>query len=272
MTAVGAPAAAARVDAPRVELLGGTVRAFPLETLTARGAELVAAGERRRVLNHNLHSLWFLHHDPAVRALYARTDDVHIDGMPVVWAGRLLGHSLAREHRITYVDWLPVLAAEAARRGWRLFFVGGAPGVGERAAAVLRERHPGLALTVHHGFFDASPRSADSVRVLEAMEAADPHVVLVGMGVPRQEQWMLAHLDRIPGSVLLNCGAAMDYVAGVIPTPPRWAGGLGLEWLFRLAAEPRRLWRRYLVEPWFLARLLLRERRTFARSVRDDAA
>jgi N-acetylglucosaminyldiphosphoundecaprenol N-acetyl-beta-D-mannosaminyltransferase len=73
------------------------------------------------------------------------------------------------------------------------------------------------------------------------------------MGMPRQEHWIVDHLDKLSVNVILNGGAALDYFAGVIPTPPRWAGRLGLEWLFRLMAEPRRLWFRYLVEPWFIA-------------------
>jgi N-acetylglucosaminyldiphosphoundecaprenol N-acetyl-beta-D-mannosaminyltransferase len=101
-----------------------------------------------------------------------------------------------------------------------------------------------------HGYFDANPESQENERVLNAIEAYKPHILMVGMGMPRQEYWIQQNLKRLCANVILPAGAAIDYVAGAVPTPPRWAGRLGLEWAFRLTAEPQRLWRRYLVEPW----------------------
>jgi N-acetylglucosaminyldiphosphoundecaprenol N-acetyl-beta-D-mannosaminyltransferase len=106
-----------------------------------------------------------------------------------------------------------------------------------------------------HGYFD--PGGEENERVLRAIEAFAPDVLLVGMGMPRQEHWIMDNLDRLGSTVLLPCGASIDYVAGEIPTPPRWAGRWGLEWLYRLLAEPGRLWKRYLIEPWFLGYLLV---------------
>ena len=80
---------------------------------------------------------------------------------------------------------------------------------------------------------------------------------MVGMSMPRQERWVLDNFERLNTNAILTAGATLDYAAGAVPTPPRWAGKLGLEWLFRLVAEPKRLWRRYLVEPWFLFFLLV---------------
>jgi N-acetylglucosaminyldiphosphoundecaprenol N-acetyl-beta-D-mannosaminyltransferase len=95
--------------------------------------------------------------------------------------------------------------------------------------------------------------------VLELIRQHNPDVLIVGMGMPRQERWLLANHDKLAAPVLLTSGAAIDYVAGEIPTPPRWLGPLGLEWLYRLASEPRRLWRRYLLEPWFAVALFVRD-------------
>ncbi|RUT04502.1 hypothetical protein DSM107010_57820 [Chroococcidiopsis cubana SAG 39.79] len=82
---------------------------------------------------------------------------------------------------------------------------------------------------------------------------------MLGIGMPRQEHWILDNLDRLSANAILTAGAAMDYVAGAVPTPPRWAGQFGLEWLFRLLAEPQRLWRRYSIEPWLILRLFATE-------------
>jgi N-acetylglucosaminyldiphosphoundecaprenol N-acetyl-beta-D-mannosaminyltransferase len=95
--------------------------------------------------------------------------------------------------------------------------------------------------------------------VLAAIRSFRPHILMVGMGMPRQEHWILDNLDEIEVRVILTAGACMDYVAGAVPTPPRWMGRWGLEWLFRLGSDPTRLWRRYLIEPWFVFRLFIRD-------------
>ncbi len=220
----------------------------------------MAGGGRIVIGHHNLHSLYLLHHEVVMAEFDRRADCLFCDGMGLLLLARWLGHPLARRQRVTYADWIEPLAAEATRRGWRLFHVGGRPGVGERAAAILADRHPGLIIGSVPGYFDAAPGSPANAAVLEAIRAAAPHLLLVGMGMPRQERWVLENLDSIAASVILTSGACMDYVAGAAPTPPRWAGRVGLEWLFRLAAEPRRLGRRYLIEPWWLLRLAWRER------------
>ncbi len=116
-----------------------------------------------------------------------------------------------------------------------------------------------MQIATAHGYFDVRSDSQENRAVLEMINAYQPHVLMMGMGMPRQEHWVLDNLEHISANAILTAGAAIDYVAGAVPTPPRWAGRLGLEWLFRLLAEPKRLWRRYLVEPWFILRLFLTE-------------
>lgn len=161
-----------------------------------------------------------------------------------------MGKPLEPEHRVTYVDWVRPLMAEAKRQGWRIFHLGGKPGVAERAAEKLRSEFPGLLLQTHHGYFDMAGK--ENKDILEKINAFRPHVLMVGMGMPRQEHWVLDNLEHLGVNAILTAGACFDYVAGAIPTPPRWMGRLGLEWAYRLFSEPRRLWRRYLVEPWYL--------------------
>ncbi|MBT8400866.1 MAG: WecB/TagA/CpsF family glycosyltransferase, partial [Rhodothermia bacterium] len=169
---------------------------------------------------------------------------------------RIAGVPLERDKRVTYVDWLDPLMRTCRDHGFRVFSLGGKPGVGERAAAVLRDRHTGLDISARHGYFDVTPGSAENEDVLSAIEEYRSDVLIVGMGMPRQEHWIMGNLNRVEAKVILPAGACMDYVAGVVPTPPRWAGQLGVEWLFRLVAEPGRLGRRYLFEPWALLPLL----------------
>lgn len=242
------------------ELLGLRVGEYDLAGLTERVVQAVERDERIVVANHNLHSLYLCGRDAKLREFHANADVTHADGMSLVMLGRLMGIPLGRRHRVTYVDWIGPLMGEAARRQWRVYVLGGRPGVFEQAAARLREVHPGLLLDGRHGYFDHRARSAESEAVLAQIAAFRPHVLLVGMGMPRQEHWVHDHRSALGANVVLMAGAAMDYVAGVVPTPPRAAGAVGLEWAWRLAAEPRRLWRRYLVEPWYVLGMVVTAR------------
>jgi N-acetylglucosaminyldiphosphoundecaprenol N-acetyl-beta-D-mannosaminyltransferase len=239
-------------DVPVYSMLGIRVGAYDVPRLNARLIDAVEGNEQIVVANHNLHSLYLHDRDPKLRAFHAGAEVTHADGMSLVLVARLLGVPLTRRHRVTYIDWLGPLLAEAVRHGWRVFALGGEPGVYDRAAKELRTRHPGLELAGTHGYFDPTPGSAGNRDVLERIATYRPHVLLVGMGMPRQEHWVYDNRAELTANAILMSGAALDYVAGVVPTPPRRAAALGLEWLWRLASEPGRLWRRYLVEPWFV--------------------
>jgi N-acetylglucosaminyldiphosphoundecaprenol N-acetyl-beta-D-mannosaminyltransferase len=221
-------------------------------------AQAVAGRVRCIIGNHNLHSLYLWFHDPRMREFYSLTDYTHIDGMSVVLLGRVLGIPFRREHRTGYMDLLPLLAKEAAIRQWRIFYLGSRSGVAEKAAQILRERYAGLKIITHHGYFSAEPGGRENKAILEEIEGYDPDILMVGMGMPRQEVWVLQNRNYIAARAVFCCGALMDYVAGEIPTPPRWIGRLGFEWLYRLASEPARLWRRYLIEPWSVMGRLVR--------------
>lgn len=243
-------------SSPALSLLGIEVHALTQDDLTA--AIIQAISDRRQlvVAHHNLHSLYQCQNDDRMRAFYHRAQIAHVDGMSLVLLGRLVGLPLERRHRTTYVDWVNPLMAELAARKYRVFFLGSQPGVGETAARVLRSAHPGLQIDTAHGYFNQALGHPETEAVLARIQQYRPHVLLVGMGMPRQEYWILDHLDRLSAHAILPCGACMDYVAGVTRTPPRWMGKVGLEWLYRLFCEPGRLWKRYLVEPWVIARLL----------------
>ena len=143
--------------------------------------------------------------------------------------------------------------------GRAAIFAHPALGVAERGAALLRLQYPGLEIRTAHGYFDATRRSAESRSMVAAINMFHPHMLMVGMGMPLQQYWVLDHYEELGVNVISTSGAALDYVAGEIPTPPRWTGPIGLEWMFRLGAEPRRLAGRYLVEPWFILGSLIPE-------------
>jgi len=208
---------------------------------------------------HNLHSLYVVHREERMRKFYSQADFAHVDGMGALFVGHLLGLPLSRRHRTGYLDLLPLLARRASKAGWRMFYLGSRPGVAEKAASILRAQYPELQIMGRDGYFDAARDAQQNLDVLTDIRRFDPQILLVGMGMPRQEIWIQENLDRIQTNAVFCCGALMDYIAGATLAPPRWLGPIGLEWLYRLITEPRRLGRRYLVEPWFVMRILAKE-------------
>jgi N-acetylglucosaminyldiphosphoundecaprenol N-acetyl-beta-D-mannosaminyltransferase len=231
------------------DLLGIRLHAMTKHDLVEVAARAVDEREKRIIGHHNLHSFYLSHHNPKMLEFYSSADYVHIDGMSLVALGRLFGLPFKSEHRTTYVDLLPLLAEAAAEREWRVFYLGSRPGVAEKAAQTLRTRFPRLQIATRDGYFNTESSGRENQAVLAEIRAYAPDVLMVGMGMPRQEIWLAENREDIGAYAVFSCGAMMDFVAGEIPTPPRWLGPLGLEGVFRLFCEPGRLWRRYSVEP-----------------------
>lgn len=237
-------------------LTGCPVRPLDLDPLLAEIESRWDAGERRLLVgHHNLHSLSLCRTDATIRDFYRACDFCYVDGVPVLWLMRAAGLPTRGAVRFTLMDRFPDLLDRLAGRGRRLFFLGGAPGTVERGRKWLERRRPDLDAELHHGYFD------DDEPAIDAVNRFAPDVLLVGMGMPRQERWMLANRDRLDVGALLQAGGTLDYYTGVQARPPEWMSRAGLGGVYRLARDPRRLWRRYLVAPWRLAGPTLRLRR-----------
>lgn len=237
-------------------VLGVRISPLAREQWLAVVQEGVASRQRRLLLSQNMHSAYLVRRNPALARLQAKADVVRIDGMPLVWTARLLGLPVTGAQRAGFMDLMPLLMAAAVEHGWKIVVIAGRPAVAERAATVLRAQYPGLQLQTANGYFALDDSDGGVSRRLKLIADAQADIVLVGMGMPRQEEFLERYLERISAPVVGTCGAAFDYVAGTIPMAPRWLSAIGLEWSFRLIAEPRRLWRRYLVEPLTLMPLL----------------
>lgn len=243
----------------RYRFLGIEIDAFTIETINQKIDEIIKKEKKKLIANHNLHSIYLYHKDDDLKKFYQKTEYNHADGMSLVLLGKLFGCGLSRENRVTYVDWIYPLMSLAEKENWKVMFIGSKPGVGEIAVGKIQKKFPNLKMQSHHGYFDRTTRSTENKDVLKRIEAFQPQILLVGMGMPIQEEWIYKNYDDISANVILPCGACMDYIAEQIPTPPRWIGKIGLEWCYRLLSEPKRLWKRYLVEPWFILWLVVRE-------------
>ena len=244
-------------DSPgRVDVLGVGVDPMTVEGLHAEVGRLIRSGERGLVLNANVHCLNLCYRDPALRGFLNCADVVFCDGAGVMLAARLLGRRIPA--RITYADWAWRLAAFAEAEGFSMYLLGARPGVAEEAARRLRARHPDLQVVgVRHGYFDQAAGSPGNEAVVREVNGARPDILLVGLGMPLQENWLMENRDRLNAGVALTGGAVFDYVSGGLNRGPRFLTDNGFEWLARLLVEPRRLWRRYLLgNPLFLLRVL----------------
>jgi N-acetylglucosaminyldiphosphoundecaprenol N-acetyl-beta-D-mannosaminyltransferase len=253
-------------DLPAYSFLGIRVNPLTVPELNGLVREAVGANRRIVIACHNLHSVYVFHHDARMRLLQQHVDYIHIDGIGVVLLGRLLGYPLKRKHRVTYLDWIHPLLNEAVAHNWRVFYVGLRGSVCTEIEKTLRRDMPGLDFKAAHWDIENRPEQFLKDTILQEINAFKPQLLFVGMGMPRQEHWILENSKNVSANVMLPCGAAMDYIAGAVKPPPRWTGKYGVEWLFRLASEPGHLWRRYLLEPWYVLRLFFLELITVSRS------
>jgi N-acetylglucosaminyldiphosphoundecaprenol N-acetyl-beta-D-mannosaminyltransferase len=236
-------------------------RLFDIDVQTAPPAELLRRivafaeeGGRHRVAYVNAHVLNQSFTNLELRRALQASDLVYCDGYGVRLAARLIG--LPVPHRMTGADWVWGLAALCEESGRSLYLLGSDPGSSTEAASALQRWYPRLDVRgTHHGYFELGSPHSD--RVLEHIAEHRPDIVLVGMGTPQQELWADRYADRVEAGVIWTVGALFDYVAGRTPRAPHWLSDNGLEWIFRLAVEPRRMWRRYLLgNPAFLWRVL----------------
>lgn len=246
-------------------VLGCHVEGYSRNGIVNRIVSMAKAGEQQMLAHHNVHSVYLRYHDPVVGAYYEAADHTYIDGLPITILGWLNGGGLNRGHRQTSLDYWAPLMDRCVAENLSVFYLGSRQEVLDRAIDGWRAEHPGLRITGHQGYF-ALDDAEHNAGILAEIQAASADIVVLGMGMPRQEHWAMKYRSQLPPSCLILCiGALGDYAGGGSPMPPRWMEPIGLEWIYRLVHEPRRLGRRYLVEPLSLIGLVGRD---LARGIR----
>lgn len=195
--------------------------------------------------------------DSTLRELLAGASLTVPDGMPLLWAARIAGYPL--KERVTGSSLIFSLTEAAARLDRSIYLLGGKPGVPDRAGEMLRQSYPGLVVAGADSpplGFDQTPGAVDALQ--RRIADAAPDIVYVGLGFPKQERLIVRLAEAFPAMWFVGCGAAIPYAAGVLPRAPRWMQQAGLEWVFRLRSEPRRLFQRYIIHDlpfaaWLLA-------------------
>jgi len=234
--------------------LQNTTLALAADTLLQAAAQ----GQRRNVYFVNAHCVNLAASNADYDSTLRAADLLYADGIGMRIAARVAGARV--RDNVNGTDLFPLLCAGAAQAGLALAFIGGRPGVAQACASNMIKAHPGLKVVyVQDGYFPAEQTGA----VLHALRQSQAQLVFVAMGVPRQEQFIAQHAEAMGAAVRLGVGALFDFYSGTVPRAPRLLRRMGLEWLFRLSIEPRRLFARYVLgNPRFLARVLwLRLRR-----------
>lgn len=237
-------AAAAAAHPARVSIQGVMIDAVDWQQAVGRIESWAAQRRSSVVAICNSHSVVTAADDPAFARALAAADMATADGMPIAWMMRRLGHPA--QQRINGPDLMLRYCATAERTGTSIFLYGSTDEVLERLQARLCARFPGLKIAGRYSPPFRTLTSAEDDEVCKRIAESGAGVVFVSLGCPKQEKWMDAHRGRVP-AVMIGVGAAFDYHAGTLSRAPAWMRDSGLEWLHRLASEPRRLWKRYLV-------------------------
>lgn len=241
-----------RSEKVRIRLLGAPLDGYTLEQFAERISQYVGEGSPRFVITLNPELLYRAKHQKDLLDMVGRADLVTADGAGIVWACRVSGQPVPE--RVAGIDLMMKLLEYAAGRGWRVFFLGSAPGVAEAAAGQATGLFPGLRVVgTQHGYFS----DQEEQDVISTITDASPHLLFVALGSPRQERWIDQHLNRLGNVVAMGVGGSLDVLSGNVRRSPEWLCRLNLEWLGRLFMEPRR-WRRMLVLPKFVLRVIMK--------------
>lgn len=243
----------------RVTVLGVQIDGLTMVGAIAQFEELIARRQSALAFSLNVDICMKIHRDPELQRIYDDADLVLVDGTPMTWAARFLGSPLPG--RVSGSELLPAFCSIAAVRGYRVFLLGSLPGVAERAKQRLETDNPGLRVVGTYApplGFEQDER--ENARIVSMIREASPDVLFVALGTPKENKWLFRFREALRVPVSMAVGSSFDYLAGRLKRAPQWMQRCGLEWSYRLIQEPRRLWRRYLIEDLPFVYYVMRER------------
>lgn len=255
---------------PRTTILGVAIDPLTMDEAIIAFQRLIEIGHPSLAVSLNVDICMKIQRDAELRGIYHAADLVLVDGTPMMWAARFLGSPFPG--RVSGSDFVPAFCATAAREGYAIFLLGAAPGVAAAAEWHLKRLHEGLRVVgtyVPPAAFEQDEQ--ENSRIVKIVRQARPDVLFTAFGTPKQEKWLFRFRDELGVPVSMGVGSTFDYLAGRLKRAPIWMQRAGVEWTYRLMQEPRRLWRRYLIEdPPFVYHVVRQRLRQKARFAPDE--
>lgn len=240
----------------RIEIMGCTIDNLTLEETLLRIDDLVEKGGTHQHVVVNADKVVKAHRDPALKNIINQSDLVNVDGMPVVWASKLLGTPL--KGRVTGIDLFFALVARAAEKDWGVYFLGAKEPVVQDVVRILSEKYPDLRVA---GFRNGYWNADEEAGVVEGIRAARPQLLFVAISSPKKEEFLSKYQSEMDVPFSMGVGGTFDVIVGVTKRAPVWMQRTGFEWFYRFLQEPRRMFRRYFIDDMYFFRLLFTELR-----------
>ena len=243
-----------RAEDINANVLGCPITKLGLEDFVQSAEEFIRSRKPHYIAVVNVAKVIKMRSDPFLDESVRSAALIGADGVPLVWASRLLGDSLPE--RVNGTDLMYRLLTRASEKGYRIFFFGAKQNVLDKVLEIVRTEYPGVKIAgSQHGYF----KNAEEWDIVQKIRAAQADILFIAFDTPKKELWVKRYLSAMEVSVVHGVGGSFDVLAGVIPRAPLWMQKYGLEWLFRLCQEPERMWRRYLVTNIAFILLLTKE-------------
>ena len=221
--------------------------------------ELVHKKSRAFIVTPNIDHIVRLQKDFEFKKIYEEAALVLPDGMPILWAAKYLGTPL--KEKVSGSDLFTKLCEISAKKEYKLFFLGGRECAAAKAADVLKTKYPGVQIVgAYYPSFGFEDDEAENMKIVEMIREAKPDILFVGLGAPKQEKWIYKYKDQHQAPVSIGIGVSFEFVSGMVKRAPVWMQKFGFEWLWRLMMEPKRLWKRYLIDDPVFFWLVLKQK------------
>ena len=242
----------------KVRILGLKIDNLTMLETIDNIARLIEENQNAMIFTPNVHRLVFGKKDSNIEEIYQKADMLIPDGMPLIWASRILGTPL--KEKVSGSDLLPLFCQYASKKGYKLYFLGSAPGIADEAKDILMQNNPGLKIIGTYspplGFENNIP---EIIKITEMIKRENPDILFLGLGFPKEEEFLRKYKDIIQVPVSMGIGATFDFITGKQKRAPLWMQNCGFEWLHRLSHDPKRLWKRYLIGNTIFVFLVFRE-------------